>query len=467
MLKTLKIASSIMAKKTGHSSLAREVESALAGRTSRSQLGERFFSSRREIKPAGLISLGSYLPGKSVPLSKREEFSHFLKKHTQLYPEYIDPITQEGKLPGSIETNQGGWESKPWYNHWLKSLPEKKQQDPFQGAKERRRVPLDPVSIRESIHPHPMLSSDAEVIAGACAIFNGNINHDDIDLVVTSSLVPDRNLPPNASLLQHKLGLKNAGAYNMDTCCSSFVTMLDVAMSLVESGRKKMVLIVASALDSHTDDRTNYYSINTGDGVVAGIISAVEPEFGYMGSHSTSHGDRHAAIVFQERSPVILRTTTQGPTYSQEFTTFFDMDMCKAVAANAQADMQEVVSETLRRAGLTIEDVDFFVTHQPVAWTANAWREQIGIPVEKFHESFESNGNIACASAPANLTEAIEKGLIKTGDKVLMGSSGAGENHIALLQRVSSRLIESTARLAPEVDEKANEENAATTKPKI
>ena len=49
----------------------------------------------------------------------------------------------------------------------------------------------------------------------------------------------------------------------------------------------------------------------------------------------------------------------------------------------------------------------------------------------------------ATCSVPANLLEAIEQGLIKPGDLVLMASSGAGENHIAVLERVSPRLVQS------------------------
>jgi 3-oxoacyl-[acyl-carrier-protein] synthase-3 len=104
--------------------------------------------------------------------------------------------------------------------------------------------------------------------------------------------------------------------------------------------------------------------------------------------------------------------------------------------------MVEVVDRALAKADLTVGDVDFFVTHQPVAWAANAWREALGIPLDKFYESFETYGNVATCSVPTNLLEAIEQGLIQPGDLVLMASSGAGENHIAVLERVSPRLIQ-------------------------
>ena len=183
-----------------------------------------------------------------------------------------------------------------------------------------------------------MLPSDAETLAGALALFSGNLPREAIDLLMVASQVPDVPLPPNASLVQQKLRLPNAGAYHVDTCCSSFVTMLEIA-------------------------------------------------------------------------------------------------------ANARNDMLEAVNHAVEKAGISIQEADFFVTHQPVYWAADAWREQLGILREKFHETFQKYGNIANCSAAVNLLEAIELKLAKEGDVVLMASSGAGENHIAVLERLHPRLI--------------------------
>lgn len=394
-------------------------------------------------RSAGLVSMGGYLPAKEVPENKRDQLVKFLKNETLLYPEYIDAIEAHGHLPGRMETNYDGWESQPWYESWLESLPPKKRKDPFQGARERRRVPMDPVSVRKSVHPHPMLSSDAETLAGALAIFNGGIDKEKIDLVLCSSLVPDLHVPLNASLVQHKLGLKNAGAYNVDTCCSSFITMLEIAMTYVRAGIKKNVLIVGSALDSIINDKCSYFSVYIGDGAAAGIVTEVEDGYGYISSHSISQGNRHGAIIFQKRKPNLIVSTQQGPSFEQEFVTFDNRELCKEIAQHAPQDMAEAVNMALKKAGFGIKDIDFFLTHQPVPWTPHAWREAVGVPESRFYETFEKYGNMAVASVATNLLEAVEKGLIKEGDKVMLGSSGVGENHIALFQRIAPELIRS------------------------
>lgn len=392
-------------------------------------------------KAAGLVSMGGYLPAKEVPENKRKKLVEFLRKETLLYPEYIDELESTGHLPGSVETNYDGWQSQPWFESWLENVPPKKRDDPFKGRKERRRVPMDPVSVKKSTHPHPMLSSDAETLAAAMAIFNGNVDKDEIDLILVHSLVPDQHIPMNASLVQHKLGLKNAGAYNVDTCCSSFITMLEIAMTYVKHGIKKKVLVVGSSLDSIITDKSNYFSVNSGDGAAAGIVAEVEEGCDYLSSHSHSRGNRHKAIIFQERKPALLVPTTQGPTYEQEFVTFNNMDLCKEIAENAVSDLIEIINTALKKAGCSVQDIDFFITHQPVPWAAHAWREAVGVPESKFYESFEKYGNMAVASVPTNLLEAVEKGLIKAGDKVMLASSGVGENYIALFQTIAPELI--------------------------
>jgi 3-oxoacyl-[acyl-carrier-protein] synthase-3 len=392
---------------------------------------------------AGIVSMGAYLPAKKIPPARKTQLLEYLKDETLFPEEYVEQIYEQSQLPGRIETNYDGWERHRWFETWLSNLPENKKDDPFQGTRERRRVPLDPVSLRESVIPHPMLPSDAETLAGALALINGNVDKDEVDLLIVSSQVPDLSLPSNASLVQHKLKLRNAGAYHVDTCCSSFVTTLEIASGLVKAGLKKKILIIASYIDSLVNDKSNYFSVNTGDAAVAAVITVVNDGDGYLASSSTSDGSRHDGIILQRRPPNLFRSVGHDHLYEQTFVTFYNQQSNLAIASNAQNDMAEVVDETLKKAGYSIRDIDFFVTHQPVSWAADAWRVGLGIPKDRFYETFQKYGNIANCSAPVNLLEAIELKHIKEGDVVLMASSGAGENHIAVLEKIAPQLISS------------------------
>ena len=387
--------------------------------------------------------MGAYLPAKPVEDGLRARLLQFLRQQTLLHESYIDQIEDSKVLPGSLESNSDGWEKQPWFRTWLSNLPESKKADPFQGTKERRRVPVDPDSLKESLIPHPMLPSDAETLAGSMALVNSQVLPEQIDQLICSSQVPDLPLPPNASLVQHKLQLRNAGAFEVDSCCSSFVTMLELAEALIRSGLRQNVLIVASYVDSHVSDKSDYFSVNTGDAAVAAIVSTVADGDGYLSSHSSSHGSRHNGIILQRRSPQLVKSPFQRSRYEQDFVTFYNPAANKEIAVNSQKDMKEVVSMALAKAGMSTDEIDFFVTHQPVHWAGKAWREALQIPEDRFYETFCKYGNIANCSAAVNLYEAIETGRLKAGDRVLIASSGAGENHIALLEKISPQLLRS------------------------
>jgi len=388
---------------------------------------------------ASIISMGGYLPAKKLPEKKAQVLAKFLKEETLIPKEYIKEIEDTSTLPGKIETNYDGWESQPWFEEWVKTLPEKKRKNPFQGAVERRRVPLDPKSLKMSMYPHPMWGSDAETISAAMAIVNSDIHKDDIDLVLVHSQTPDRPLPANASLVHHKLGLKNAHAIEMDSCCSSFVSMFEAAIAYVSAGIYKNVLIASSFIDSLVLDRTTHFSIDTGDGSAAAIVSMTEK--GYIASAGRTDGYFHDAIIYQRRPPSMHIQTGCGPSYEGDKTTFYDMIKCKQLANETGNFMAEIIEKMLKKANLTVKDIDFFVTHQPVHWAPAAWRDAIKIPPEKCHHTFEKYANIATAAAPTNLLEALEEGKIKEGDKVVIASSGAGENIIAVMFQVDKRLI--------------------------
>jgi len=390
--------------------------------------------------------MGAFIPGEPIQDALADKLIGFLANKTLCPKEYIEGIQKTGKLPGYLETNADGWGNQPWYQAWLERMPPKKREDPFQGAVERRRVCDDPRSIRESMHPHPMIPSDAETIAGALALVKGSVNPAEIDLVLAHSQVPDRPLPANVSLIQHKLQLPNAGAYGIDTCCSSFVTMIELAESLVRAGVKNKVLIVSSYIDTHIMDKSDYWSVYTGDAALAGIVSVVDDGYGYQASCSTSHGSRHDGIIFQRRSPGLHRQIGNGPSYAQEFCTFYNPEACKEIAVNAGDDMRHVALNALEKANKSIEDVDLLVTHQPVAWAPNAWREAIGVAPEKFYHTYEKFGNVASCASGLNLHEALRHGRAKPGDHALITSSGAGENHISVLERLTPQLIETIAQ---------------------
>lgn len=311
-----------------------------------------------------------------------------------------------------------------WDDIELLNLPiNKTKEDCFEYIKERRVFP-----------PH-MLSSDAETEAGRRALKDAGLSPDDVDLVLVHSMVPDELIPNNASLVQHKLGLKNAGAWNIDTCCSSFVTMVITASNLIAMGTFKKILIITSIYHSKIIDVQDYLAVPCGDGASAVVMGEVTDGKGYISSHCTSNGYYHDAFTLRERLPLgvthrahhelspIRPLMTTHPTKVRE------------MGRKSIEEMTPVMFKALEKADLNPFSVDFFLSHQPIQWANIAWRKSLGIPEGNSLQTFDIYGNIASTSIPASMYHALKENRIKDNDIVLIASSGAGENHAAAVLR--------------------------------
>lgn len=324
-------------------------------------------------------------------------------------------------MPPEIRTND--WWIK---NGLLQHVPEKHQADPFQKIVERRVT--DP-----SLEP-----SDIEVLAAENALAHARLSKDQVDLIMVHSFVPDRLVPLNASLVQHKLGLTRAAAWNVDTCCSSFITMMIIASSLVRSGMYRHILIVNSVVHSRILDYTEHISVVPGDGASAVVVGPAEEGFGFRGFHCTSDGSLHDAITIEVRPPRYRQRKHYEPSLEQPFATFNNPEAISRIGKESLHEMARVMDGALENAKMQRSDLGFIVTHQPSYWAAQAWAECIGLtdPNQR-HDTYSKYGNLASVGVPVNLEEAFRLGKLRKGMNVMMASSGVGINHAACIVRWS------------------------------
>lgn len=305
-----------------------------------------------------------------------------------------------------------------WNN--TKFLDLKEGKNPFDNIEQRR------------IFPEEMLPSDAEAEAGKRAMEVAGVSADEIDLIMVQSMSQDEILPGNACKVQHKLGLRNAGAWTVDTCCSSFVTMVVTASNLIATGEFKKILIITSAFCSHMIDYSDYQCCYLGDAAGAAVIGPVTQGKGYIASFCNSHGEYHKGFTLQLRQPALYNRRHFMSSLEKPLLTF-DKDLTREIGRGSVEHMKYVLDKLLDKSQLSAEDIGLFLSHQPCHWAHNAWRDSIGIAPENSYQTFYKYGNIASATIPVNLFEAVNKGMLKDGSNLLIASSGAGENHIAAI----------------------------------
>ncbi len=97
-------------------------------------------------------------------------------------------------------------------------------------------------------------TSDMAVRASQEALHIADMNANELDLVLVATCTPDHIMPSTASLVQDRLGAKNAGAMDLNAACAGFVYALNTGAAFIEAGRAQNILVVgADELSNHLD----------------------------------------------------------------------------------------------------------------------------------------------------------------------------------------------------------------------
>jgi hypothetical protein len=92
----------------------------------------------------------------------------------------------------------------------------------------------------------------------------------------------------------------------------------------------------------------------------------------------------------------------------------------------ATKTMATTAVESIKRSGLTPDDVDLFIPHQANIRIIEAVAKGLDLPMEKIFVNLDKYGNTSAASVPIALAEAVNEGRVKVGDNVTMVAFGAG-----------------------------------------
>ncbi|HLG30130.1 MAG TPA: 3-oxoacyl-[acyl-carrier-protein] synthase III C-terminal domain-containing protein, partial [Candidatus Brocadiales bacterium] len=88
--------------------------------------------------------------------------------------------------------------------------------------------------------------------------------------------------------------------------------------------------------------------------------------------------------------------------------------------------LTDLIKDTIKKCGLTVEDVDLFIPHQSNFRIIEATMEKLGVPMEKAYFNIDRYGNTSSASVPIAIDEVSKSGRLKPGDIVLLAAFGGG-----------------------------------------
>lgn len=256
------------------------------------------------------------------------------------------------------------------------------------------------------------------------------VNPDEIDALIVATSTADYHYPSTASIVIGKLGLKNAFAFDFWAACCGFIYSLDVATSLIQSGRyKKIILIGADKMSSVTDYKDRQTCPLFGDGAGAVLLEATEDlSMGLQDSYLRTDGQGLPFLHMKAGGSV-----SPASHFTVDHRMHFTYQEGRTVFRYAVTNMSADSALIAERNGLTADTIQWVIPHQANMRIIEAVAKRLELPMEKVMVNIERLGNTSAATIPLALCEYEPK--LRKGDNIIMTAFGAGFVHGANFYR--------------------------------
>jgi len=265
-------------------------------------------------------------------------------------------------------------------------------------------------------------ASDLGFEAAKRALHRAEVKPRDIDMIIVATVTGDMPLPSTASIIQSKLGAKNAGAFDLNATCSGFIYGLAVADGFIRAKSfKKILLIGTEVLSRITDWEDRTTCVLFGDGAGAAVIEPTEEEKGIMSFHLHSDGDLWNLLYLPgggSRHPT-SKETLKGKLH------YIKMKGNETFKV-AVRTLESLVVETLKINKIKPSQLSLLIPHQANLRIIQAVAKRLNLPIERVAVNIERYGNTSSASIPIALDEAVRMGRIRDGDYILLEAFGGG-----------------------------------------
>lgn len=287
------------------------------------------------------------------------------------------------------------------------------------GIKERRHI------IRGEDTTTSMGVKAAEI-----AIQRANVAKEEIDFIIFATLSPDYYFPGLGVLVQRDLGLKTVGALDVRNQCSGFVYAISIADQYIKTGMYKNILVIGSEVHStglDMSDKGRGVSVIFGDGAGAAVLSREEDlNKGILSTHLHSEGQHAEELALIAPGMGKRWVTDILADNDPNDESYFPYMNGQFVFKNAVVRFSEVINEGLQANDLQVSDIDLLVPHQANLRISQFIQQKFKLSDDQVYNNIMNYGNTTAASIPIALTEAWEKGKIKSGDVVVLAAFGSG-----------------------------------------
>tara|TARA_Y100001972_G_scaffold93708_1_gene114940 strand:- start:650 stop:1636 length:987 start_codon:yes stop_codon:yes gene_type:complete len=259
--------------------------------------------------------------------------------------------------------------------------------------------------------------------AASQALVDAGINPEDIDLIIVSTDTPEYISPSTASVLQDRLGLKNAGTFDLNTACAGFVTAMDVASKyIVADDRYQHVLVIGGyAMSKYLNKEDKKTVTLFADGAGAVVMSATTDDRGLLASDLKTEGQYSGwmGIYGGATHMPITEKVLANHDHQLKFVHKFPKELNPKM-------WTEMALSICERIAVKPEEVDHYFITQLNFNSINETMDNLGVDRGKAHMVMDKYGYTGSACIPMALHDAYKKGKLKKGDLMIFIGSGGG-----------------------------------------
>jgi 3-oxoacyl-[acyl-carrier-protein] synthase-3 len=265
-------------------------------------------------------------------------------------------------------------------------------------------------------------TSDIALEAAKNALAKAGMSAEELDLIVVGTVTPDMFFPSTACQVQYKLGAKNAAGIDLNAACSGYIYSLVTVSQFLQNGNYENILIIgAEKLTSMIDWEDRGTCVIFADGAGASIVKPSDGSSKLLAFDlgvDGSYGDQLNVPAGGSRMPASEETVRNRLHYIK-----MNGNAIFKIAVNK---MRETFQISMKKAGVSAEDITLVIPHQANLRIIEALRNFLELPREKVFVNIHKYGNTSAASIPIAFAEAVDQGVVKRGDIVGFAAFGGG-----------------------------------------
>ncbi len=298
-----------------------------------------------------------------------------------------------------------------------------------------------------TVAPCDVTPSDLMYDAARRLITDMGIDSSSIDALVCVLDNPDYKCPPTACILQGRLGLsEHCMSFDITHGCAGYVYGLSVASSLIESGLKRVLLLVGDTKTHTINIKDRVSAPIFGDGAAATLVEFSEkptPSWFVLGTVGKSFEN----IMIPAGGARIPYSSDTAQETTDEFGNVRSLNQFRMNGRNVFDFTMTYVPQNIKSvmdfAGKNTDEIDFFILHQANKSIIKNITSRAGVtdPEKVPTRALSEYGNLAVASIPSAISNELF-GQIEN-KTILLSGFGVGLSY-------GSAIIHTDSIFAPE-----------------